>query len=67
MPDLLRRQVNVVHYAVIRHDRKSFIFVVKGDGLRLVVYFDLCHAEVVVKILEDSLQESETGNVSWII
>jgi len=63
VPDLLVRQVYVVHNAIVGHDRKSFVFVIEGNRLQLIVNLDLCHAEVVVEVLENSFQEPKTKTV----
>lgn len=58
MPHLFRRHVEVVHYAVIRHNGKSLVFVVKGDCFELVVYFYLTETQVVVEKLGHRLEEA---------
>ena len=60
--NLLRRDVEVVHYAVVRHDCESFVFVIEGDRLQFVVYFDLAQAQIVVKELGHRLQEAEPAH-----
>ena len=59
MSDLFLGNVDEVHDPIVAHDSQPVIFLVKGNTLQLVFYFDLRQRQIFREVVAHRLQEAQ--------